>query len=77
MSRILGAIHSSVEVPEKSNSIRDFHEKLLKLIALLDASTTGERIIMTVDLRQGVTAPSIGSAIADIVKFGPFEQQNN
>lgn len=69
--------HSSVEVPEKPHSIRDFHEKLLKLITLLDANTTGERIIMTVDLRPGVTAPSIGSAIADIVKFGPFEQQNN
>ncbi|KDE39791.1 potassium channel protein [Nitrincola lacisaponensis] len=69
--------HSSVEVPEKPNSIRDFHEKLLNLIALLDENTSGERIIMTVDLRKGVTAPSIGSAIADIIKFGPFEQQKN
>jgi hypothetical protein len=65
--------HSSVEIPEKPNSIRDFHEKLLRLIALLDEKTAGERIIMTVDLRKGVTAPSIGSAISDIIKFGPFE----
>lgn len=64
--------HSSVEVPEKPNSIMDFHEKLLNLIARLDENTSGERIVMTVDLRKGVTAPSIGSAIADIVKFGPF-----
>lgn len=69
--------HSSVEVPEKPNSIRDFHEKLLNLITLLDENTSGEHIIMTVDLRKGVAAPSIGSAIADIVKFGPFEQQKN
>ena len=69
--------HSSVDVPEKPDSIRDFHEKLLNLIALLDENTSGERIIMIVDLREGVTAPSIGSAIADIVKFGPFEQQKN
>lgn len=69
--------HSSVSVPEKPNSIRDFHEKLLNLIALLDENTAGERIIITVDLREGVTAPSIGSAIAEIIKFGPFEQQNN
>lgn len=58
--------HSSVEVPVKPNSIRDFHEKLLKLITLLDENTAGERIIMTVDLRKGVMSPSIGSAIADI-----------
>lgn len=69
--------HSSVEIPEKPNSIRDFHEKLLNLITKLDENTSGERIIMTVDLRKGVTAPSIGSAIADIIKFGPFEPQNN
>lgn len=69
--------HSSVELPEKPNSIRDFHEKLLKLIALLDEKTTGERIIMTVDLRKGVTAPAIGSAISDIIKFGPFYQHDN
>jgi len=55
--------HSSVDVPEKPDSIRDFHEKLLNLIALLDENTSGERIIMIVDLREGVTAPSIGSAI--------------
>lgn len=70
---ILTLEHSSVDIPEKPNSIRDFHEKLLKLISLLDEKTAGERIIMTIDLRKGVTAPSIGSAIADIVKFGPFE----
>ena len=69
--------HSSVEAPEKPNSIRDFHEKLLKLVALVDEKTAGERIIMTVDLRKGVTSPSIGSAIAEIIKFGPFEQQKN
>lgn len=69
--------HSSVEIPEKPNSIRDFHEKLLNLIAQLDENTSGERIIMTIDLRKGVSAPSIGSAIADIVKFGPFEPQDN
>jgi hypothetical protein len=69
--------HSSVEFPEKPNSIRDFHEKLLKIIALLDEKTAGERIIMTVDLRKGVTAPSIGSAISDIIKFGPFDGQDN
>lgn len=69
--------HSSVEMPEKPSSIRDFHEKLLKLITQLDENTSGERIVMTVDLRQGVTAPPIGSAIADIVKFGPFEPQKN
>lgn len=74
---LLTTEHSSVEVPEKPNSIRDFHEKLLKLIALLDEKTAGERMTMTVDLRKGVTAPSIGSAISDIIKFGPFEQQDN
>ncbi|MDH1181161.1 potassium channel family protein [Achromobacter mucicolens] len=69
--------HSSVNIPEKPNSIRDFHEKLLSLIAKLDENTLGERISMTVDLRKGVTAPSIGSAIAEIIKFGPFEPKNN
>ena len=69
--------HSSVEVPEKPNSIRDFHEKLLILIAQLDENTSGEGIVMTVDLRRGVTAPSIGSAIGDIIKFGPFGPQHN
>lgn len=69
--------HSSVEIPEKPNSIRDFHEKLLNLITQLDENTSGEPIVMTVDLRKGVAAPSIGSAIANIVKFGPFEPQNN
>ncbi|WP_394208282.1 potassium channel family protein [Pseudomonas putida] len=69
--------HSSVEIPEKPNSIRDFHEKLLNLITQLDENTSGERIVMTVDLRKGVTAPAIGSAIADIVKFGPFEPHKN
>lgn len=69
--------HSSVEIPEKPNSIQDFHEKLAKIIALLDEKTTGEQIVMTVDLREGVTAPPIGSAISDIIKFGPFDGQGN
>ena len=65
--------HSSVEIPDKPNSIRDFHEKLLNLIALLDENASGERIIMTIDLRKGVSAPDIGSAITDIIKFGPYQ----
>lgn len=65
--------HSSVDVPEKPNSIRDFHEKLLNLIAMLDENTAGDRIVIAVDLRKGVTAPSIGSAIADVIEFGPTE----
>jgi hypothetical protein len=69
--------HSSVEIPEKPHSIKDFHEKLLNLIIQLDENTSGERIIMTVDLRRDVTAPSIGSAIAEIIKFGPYEPQHN
>lgn len=69
--------HSSVEMPEKPNSIKGFHEKLLNLIGLLDKNTLGERIVMTIDLRMGVSAPSIGSAIADIVKFGPIDPPNN
>jgi hypothetical protein len=56
---------------------KDVHEKLLNLIALLDENTAGSRIIMTVDLRQGVIAPSIGPAIAEIIIFGQFDQQKN
>lgn len=69
--------HSSVEVPGKPTSIKDFHEKLLELITLLNENTTGEQITMNIDLRRGVTAPPIGSAIAEIIKFGPVEQQSN
>lgn len=69
--------HSSVEIPEKPNSIRDFHEKLLNLISQLDENTSGECIVMIIDLRKGVSAPPIGSAIADIIKFGPFDPQSN
>ncbi|MCJ8321041.1 MAG: potassium channel family protein [Colwellia sp.] len=69
--------HSSVDIPDKPNSIKDFHEKLLKLISHIEKKSVGEQFIMTIDLRKGVTAPSIGSAIGDIIKFGPFEQQAN
>lgn len=69
--------HSSVDIDEKPSSIRDFHEKLLKLISLLDEINAGERITMKVDLREGVTAPSIGSSIADIVKLGPSGKVDN
>ncbi|SPO65052.1 potassium channel family protein [Pseudomonas sp. JV241A] len=74
---LLSIEHSSVEAPNKPNSISDFHDKLLNLITQLDENTSGERIIINIDLRKGVTAPSIGSAIADIVKFGPFESQDS
>lgn len=69
-AHLLTVEHSSVEVPEKPNSIRDFHEKLLSLISQLDENTSGECIVMIIDLREGVSAPPIGSAIADIIKFG-------
>ncbi len=65
--------HSSINLPEKPNTIRDFHEKLLRIILTIEDNTEGGQITMTIDLRKGVTAPPIGSAIGDIIKFGPFE----
>ncbi len=47
------------------------------LITILDENTSGEHIIMTIYLKKGATAPPIGSAIADIIKFGNFEPENN
>ncbi len=74
---LLTVEHRCVEMPEKPNSIRGFHEKLLNLAAQLDENTSAGRIVMTVDLRTGVTVPSIGSVVADIVKFGPCEPQHH
>ena len=62
--------HSCYGIPENPQSIRDFHDKLLKLISHLEDKTTGEKIIMTIDLRKECVAPNIGSAIADISIFG-------
>lgn len=64
--------HSSVNVPEKPKTISDFHEKILSLIDLINDKTQGGELTMTIDLRKGVTAPSVGSAIGEIIRFGPF-----
>ncbi|MNF43760.1 voltage-gated potassium channel [compost metagenome] len=64
--------HSSVNINEKPNTISEFHEKLLTLITLINEKTQGKELTMTIDLREGVTAPSIGSAISEIIRFGPF-----
>jgi hypothetical protein len=65
--------HSSINMPEKPESIREYHDKLLVLIAMFDDLLQGEPIEMDIDLRANVTAPAIGSAIGEIIKFGPTE----
>ena len=68
--------HSSVDIPEKPDSIKDFHEKILSIIEMFDELLPGAPVEMSIDLRIGVTAPAIGSAIGEIIKFGPFAANN-
>jgi hypothetical protein len=65
--------HSSVNIPEKPDSIKDFHDKILSIIGMFDDLLPDVPVEMSIDLRKGVTAPAIGSAIGDIIRFGPFK----
>lgn len=66
--------HSSVNIPEKPDSIKDFHEKILSLITMFDELLPDSSIQIRIDLRKNVTAPPVGSAIGDIIQFGPLVQ---
>ncbi|MGR5208312.1 potassium channel family protein [Vibrio sp. PNB23_22_7] len=72
-TNLLTIEHSSVDIPEKPDSIRDFHSKLLSLISMFDDLLPGDVIEMNIDLRPNVTAPPVGSAIGEVIKFGPAE----
>jgi hypothetical protein len=63
--------HSSVNMPNKPKTISEFHEDLLTLIDLINGKTRGDDMVMRIDLRKGVTAPPVGSAIGEIISFGP------
>ncbi|TKU41635.1 potassium channel family protein [Citrobacter sp. wls714] len=68
---MLSIEHSSIQIPEKPTTIKDFHNLLLTLIDLIEKKTKCESLEMIIYLQNG-TAPSVGSAIAPIIKFGPF-----
>jgi hypothetical protein len=68
--------HSSINIPEKPDSIKDFHDKMLSIIDMFNDLLPGAPVEMSIDLRKGVTAPAIGSAIGEIIKFGPFKHAN-
>lgn len=63
--------HSSVNMPDKPKTISEFHKDLLILIDLINGKTLGDDMVMRIDLRKGVTAPPVGSAICEIISFGP------
>ena len=58
--------HSSVNMDNKPKTISEFHEGLLTLIDLINCKTPGDDMVMRIDLRKNVTAPAVGSAIAEI-----------
>ncbi len=72
-TNLLTIEHSSIDIPDKPDSIKDYHDKLLVLISMFDELLQDEPIEISIDLRPNVMAPAVGSAIGDIIKFGPVE----